>query len=53
LHLGRKLLSRNPLWYALHHSGRRPTPHPLFRITSGGIRSWERVPQRRSQTGVA
>jgi pyrimidine dimer DNA glycosylase len=42
-HLERKLRRRNPGWHANRHRGRRPTPHPLFRIVPGTIRSWERA----------
>ncbi len=41
-HLGRKLRGRNPVWYARHHRGLSPAPHPLFRIVAGGVRPWER-----------
>jgi hypothetical protein len=43
-HLGKKLRARNPAWHARYHRGIAPTPHPLFRIVAGGVRSWERVP---------
>jgi len=46
-HLAHKLQSRNPKWYALHHRGHEPTAHPIFRIVSGGVRSWERTGQER------
>lgn len=42
-HLAAKLRRRNPSWYATHHRGVTPTPHPLFRIVPGQIRSWERA----------
>jgi len=43
-HLAKKLRARNPAWHARHHRRIAPTPHPLFRIVAGGVRSWERVP---------
>lgn len=42
-HLGHKVRSRNPRWYALHHRGHLPTAHPLFRLVAGRIRSWEHI----------
>jgi Pyrimidine dimer DNA glycosylase len=42
-HLAGKLRRRDPTWQRIHHRGRRPTAHPLFRIVAGKIRSWERV----------
>lgn len=42
-HLGRKLRHRAPAWYDARVAGRRPTPHPLFRIVEGGVSEWERI----------
>jgi Pyrimidine dimer DNA glycosylase len=42
-HLAAKLRRRSPAWYAAHHCGLTPSPHPLFRIVPGKIRPWERV----------
>ena len=40
-HLRAKLRARSPaLARAVHHV-RRPEPHPLFRLVSGGVRPWE------------
>ena len=51
-HLGRKLASRNPGWYALHHQGEAPTAHPLFRIVPGKVRSWEHPTRKPTTSGV-
>ena len=48
-HLARKLRSRNPKWYMLHHRGHVPSAHPIFRIVAGGVRAWERTPRERGQ----
>jgi len=42
-HLGRKLQRRSPEWFRDRAAGKKPTPHPLFRIVAGGVREWERV----------
>jgi hypothetical protein len=42
-HLAKKLRRRSPSWYASHHRGLEPSPHPLFRIVPGPVRPWERV----------
>jgi hypothetical protein len=42
-HLGRKLAVRSPEWYAAHHVSCQPSAHPLFRITAGNVRAWERT----------
>jgi hypothetical protein len=42
-HFRRKVARRNRAWHVAHCRGVEPTPHPLFRITAGGVRSWERV----------
>ncbi|MEI6862305.1 MAG: pyrimidine dimer DNA glycosylase/endonuclease V [Verrucomicrobiota bacterium] len=42
-HLRRKLRVRDPArWRATAASGGRPAPHPLFRVTRGGVRDWEK-----------
>ena len=40
-HLRRKLRARNPGWLA-RSRGVRPRAHPLFRLTAGGVRQWEK-----------
>jgi hypothetical protein len=40
-HLAAKLRRRDRRWHA-RHRGAGPTPHPLFRIVAGPVRSWER-----------
>lgn len=42
-HFGGKVRSRDPRWFELRCQGVTPTPRPLFRICSGGVRAWERV----------
>ena len=42
-HLLRKLRKRNPTLYRQRRRERSPDPHPLFRIVSGDIESWERT----------
>lgn len=41
-HLLRKLKRRAPASYARNRHLMRPRPHPLFRITPGGVEDWER-----------
>ena len=43
---GRKCRLRSPAWYRGRCRGVEPTPHPLFRIRPGGVRSWERIEPR-------
>ncbi len=40
-HLMRKLRGRNPGWLARFRGG-APRAHPIFRLTAGGVRHWER-----------
>ncbi len=40
-HLLAKLESRDPARYLQCADIKRPLPHPLFRVTKGGIASWE------------
>jgi hypothetical protein len=43
-HLGKKLAKRNPAWRKEHFQGvKKPEAHPLFRLTAGGVRDWEKV----------
>jgi hypothetical protein len=42
-HLERKLARRNPAWRRARFAGVEPSAHPLFRITAGGVREWEKV----------
>jgi hypothetical protein len=42
-HLKRKLRSRAPALYREFRTLRIPDPHPLFRITSGIVQSWEKT----------
>ncbi|MGH9443239.1 MAG: pyrimidine dimer DNA glycosylase/endonuclease V [Thermoanaerobaculia bacterium] len=42
MHLRRKLRARNPRWLA-RTRGAAPEAHPLFRLTAGRVRGWERV----------
>jgi hypothetical protein len=41
-HLKRKLKLRAPEQFGRVRRVRKPDPHPLFRIVSGGVRTWER-----------
>jgi hypothetical protein len=41
-HLMRKLRARNPGWLARNRAG-TASAHPIFRLTAGGVRDWERV----------
>ena len=43
-HLQRKLAHRDPARLRANRSVARPEPHPLFRIVSGEVREWEKVP---------
>ncbi len=43
-HLLNKLKQRRMELYNKHIKLRHPEPHPLFRIVSGDIREWEKVP---------
>ena len=43
-HLAAKLRRRSPAWYAAHHRGLTPSPHPLVRIVPGRVRPGERLP---------
>jgi hypothetical protein len=36
-----KLRSRSPALARALHQVRRPEPHPLFRLVSGGVRPWQ------------
>ena len=40
-HLRAKLRRRSPLVARQFHTVKVPEPHPLFRLTAGGIRAWE------------
>jgi hypothetical protein len=42
-HLLAKLKTRDPNRYQQHENIKQPLPHPLFRVTKGGIASWEVV----------
>ncbi|HEY5079942.1 MAG TPA: DNA lyase, partial [Opitutaceae bacterium] len=42
-HLRVKLRARAPLVARKWRGTAEPDPHPLFRITSGGVRSWEKL----------
>jgi len=42
-HLMAKLEVRDAQWRAGLERVKRPQPHPLFRIVSGGVEHWERV----------
>jgi hypothetical protein len=42
-HLLRKLRARSPKLYRLRRGITAFDPHPLFRIVSGGVESWERA----------
>lgn len=42
-HLQTKLRQRNPTQYKKNQGLATPQPHPLFKVTAGGIASWERV----------
>ena len=41
-HLRAKLRRRSPLVARPFRSLKVPDPHPLFRVTAGGIRAWEK-----------
>jgi hypothetical protein len=41
-HLLRKLQARTPALYARWRYESRPRAHPLFRMSAGGVESWER-----------
>ena len=41
-HLLAKLEARAPQWLEAHVNMDSPSPHPLFRVTLGGIADWER-----------
>ena len=45
-HLLRKLRGRDRKAWARAIAVKRPKPHPLFTLVSGGVRSWERAPLR-------
>lgn len=42
-HLMTKLAARNPELHKHWRTVRRPLPHPLFRMRSGGVEPWERA----------
>jgi hypothetical protein len=42
-HLKRKLYSRDPQRYRRLLAVEQPESHPLFRLTAGGVREWERI----------
>ena len=44
-HLQRKLAQRDPARFRASRTVVMPEPHPLFRIVSGKVREWERVPK--------
>lgn len=47
-HLKRKLTVRAPGIARCLRSVTKPKPHPLFRIVAGGIREWEKLPEKPS-----
>jgi hypothetical protein len=49
-HLTAKLRRRDRKKYLEIRSVSRPVPHPLFRITAGGVEDWERDPDAVSKT---
>jgi hypothetical protein len=54
-HLFKKLKKRSPEKYEQIAYVPNPKPHPIFRVISGGIEEWEKVPFedfRLSQTGA-
>ena len=42
-HLQRKLRQRAPVAYQQARRRKVPAPHPLFRLTAGAVREWERI----------
>lgn len=42
-HLRQKVCERDPGWQGLPPEGAVLVPHPLFRVTAGGIETWERA----------
>ncbi len=42
-HLARKLFRRDRLRFFALKNIKKPDPHPIFRIVSGGVREWERI----------
>ena len=46
-HLRRKLRRRAPGLYRRLAGVRRPRPHPMFTLTAGAVRDWERPVSRR------
>ena len=42
-HLQRKLRQRAPVAYQQARRHKTPAPHPLFRLTAGAVREWERI----------
>lgn len=49
-HLRRKLRKRAPKVFAMHKNIRQPDPHPLFRISKGKIRDWEKVKEAKGSS---
>jgi hypothetical protein len=43
-HLKNKLIAREPKWLASLPLVAQPDSHPLFKIVSGDIEDWERIP---------
>jgi hypothetical protein len=50
-HLLAKLKTRDPEKCRKLRSVKRPTPHPLFRVTRGGCEEWEKGAGRRDSLG--
>jgi hypothetical protein len=42
-HLLKKVKERDPEWYALIKTVKKPRAHPLFRVVRGHIASWEKA----------
>lgn len=49
-HLIKKLDIRTPEWRQAWIKEEFPTPHPLFRVTPGGVADWEKDPSPRFST---
>jgi hypothetical protein len=42
-HLMKKLEARDARWHSRWTKVDRPQPHPLFRVSSGGVAAWEKA----------